>query len=222
MDASHHHTGNGTSHHNGSAAHNGGSFQHHREVEDTVHKIEKILQHNPHDLAHVYTEIEHLRRHDPKHFNADLHFVNKELHAHKYFPNIEIVQHDHVGKHNLGKHHIGRHDVGTHTIDKAIQLAGLPVTAANEAAVIKIVQRESSWNPNVTNHKDRNARAGHPSTGLMQTIPSTFKEYALPGYNTNIHDPLSNLVAGIRYAQAKYARGGRSGVEVVASRSGGY
>jgi hypothetical protein len=107
-------------------------------------------------------------------------------------------------------------------IDQALQLAGVPVTAQNEAAVNKIVQRESGWNPNITNNWDSNARAGHPSTGLMQTIPSTFKQYALEGYNTNIHDPLSNLVAGIRYAQARYARGGESGVAVVASRSGGY
>ncbi|HEY9717097.1 MAG TPA: transglycosylase SLT domain-containing protein [Trichormus sp.] len=96
------------------------------------------------------------------------------------------------------------------------------MTAQNEAAVNKIVQRESGWNPNITNNWDSNARAGHPSTGLMQTIPSTFKQYAIEGYNTNIHDPLSNLVAGIRYAQARYARGGESGVAVVASRSGGY
>jgi hypothetical protein len=107
-------------------------------------------------------------------------------------------------------------------IDQALKLAGVPATAENEAAVNKIVQRESGWNPNITNNWDSNARAGHPSTGLMQTIPGTFQRYALPGYNSNIHDPLSNLVAGIRYAQARYARGDRSGVAVVASRPGGY
>lgn len=107
-------------------------------------------------------------------------------------------------------------------IDKALELAGLPATASNEAAVNKIVTRESGWNPNAVNNWDSNARAGHPSRGLMQAIPSTFHKFALPGLNNNINDPLSNMVACIRYAQSRYARGGRSGVEVVASRPGGY
>lgn len=107
-------------------------------------------------------------------------------------------------------------------IDRALELAGVPVTPENEAAVNKIVTRESSWNPNITNNWDSNARAGHPSTGLMQTIPSTFHQYALPGLNSNIHDPLSNLVAGIRYAEARYGGHGMSGVAKVASRPGGY
>jgi hypothetical protein len=282
-DGSHH---IGSSHHNGGASHNGAS---HHQVEHTVHHIEKVLDHNPHDFSHVFKEIDHLRRHDPKHFRADLHEVNKELHAQKYLPHLQIVQDDHSGKHHRAEHgydiiakdpslkHLPGHytavstshhtpressalhhayhrmqhgnlwnrslegghgadggydknAVGGHVpdgvkkdlIDKALELAGLPATASNEAAVNKIVSRESSWNPNVTNHTDINAERGHPSTGLMQTIPSTFRQYALPGYDSNIHDPLSNLVAGIRYAQARYARGGRSGVEVVASRPGGY
>lgn len=107
-------------------------------------------------------------------------------------------------------------------IEKALKLAGVPVTEQNIAAVNKIVTRESGWNPNITNNWDSNAKAGHPSTGLMQTIPSTFKAFALPGMNNNIHDPLSNLVAGIRYAEKTYGRGGVSGVARVASRPGGY
>ena len=63
-----------------------------------------------------------------------------------------------------------------------------------EAAVNTIVTHENGWNPNAINLTDSNAAAGHPSQGLMQTIPSTFKEYAMPGYNSNIDDPLSNLV----------------------------
>lgn len=89
-------------------------------------------------------------------------------------------------------------------IDEALKLAGLPVNAANEAAVNLIVQRESGWNPNAINLTDKNARAGHPSQGLMQTVPGTFHRYALAGYNSNIDDPLSNLVAGIRYSKARY------------------
>jgi hypothetical protein len=289
-DSSRRHLGGSSSHHHTDSHHAGGSH-HNNGVEHTVHNIEKILHHNPHDFAHVYHEVDNLRRHDPKHFNKDLDKVNKELHAHKYLPNLQIVQDDHMGKNhkvehgydviskdkNLPKgnytvvstsHHTpkesgaerhayhsmhykhgkyngwnqsaegghggdggfdnkavgGRVPEGAkkELIDKALQLAGLQATPSNEAAVNKIVSRESAWNPNITNNWDSNAKAGHPSTGLMQTIPSTFKQYALPGYNSNIHDPLSNLVAGIRYAQARYAKGGRSGVEVVASRPGGY
>ncbi len=96
-------------------------------------------------------------------------------------------------------------------IDEALTLAGYDLkdmTPAErqqlEAMVNLIVEHESSWNPNAINLTDSNAAAGHPSQGLMQTIPGTFNEYALPGYNTNINDPLSNLVAGIRYADSRY------------------
>jgi len=121
-----------------------------------------------------------------------------------------------------------RHAVGGHIpegarkdlIDQALQLCNLPVTAQYEAALNCVVQRESGWNPNITNNWDRNWREGHPSTGLMQTIPGTFAEFALPGYDDNINDPLSNLIAGLRYAQHRYRKYG--GILYVASRSGGY
>jgi hypothetical protein len=112
------------------------------------------------------------------------------------------------------------HGVRKELIDKALALAGLPQDARHEAAVNQIVTRESGWNPNITNDWDINARRGHPSTGLMQCIPGTFRRFALPGYNSNIHDPLSNLVAGIRYAEAQYHK--RGGLLYVAGRSGGY
>jgi hypothetical protein len=105
-------------------------------------------------------------------------------------------------------------------IDQALQLCGLPATAEYESAVDCIVQRESGWNPNITNNWDSNYIAGHPSTGLMQTIPETFRRWALVGYDDNINDPLSNLIAGIRYAQHRY--GNRGGILYVASRPGGY
>jgi SLT domain-containing protein len=38
----------------------------------------------------------------------------------------------------------------------------------------------------------------------MQTIDATFAAHALPGYNKDIYDPLSNLIAGERYALADY------------------
>ena len=38
----------------------------------------------------------------------------------------------------------------------------------------------------------------------MQVIDPTFRAYAMPGYNTDIYDPLSNMLASIRYAVARY------------------
>ncbi|HEY9774789.1 MAG TPA: transglycosylase SLT domain-containing protein [Planktothrix sp.] len=165
--------------------------------------------------------------HDAPHESNRLKNAYRSMHnKHGHYNGWRQSTEGHGGAH--GGHYDGA--VGGHVpegarkdlIDKALNLAGVPVTPENEAAVNKIVTRESGWNPNVTNNWDSNARAGHPSTGLMQTIPSTFQKYALPGMNSNIHDPLSNLVAGIRYAQARYSRGDRSGVAVVASRPGGY
>jgi hypothetical protein len=63
---------------------------------------------------------------------------------------------------------------------------------------------ESGGNPSAINGWDINARLGHPSQGLMQVIPSTFSSYALPGHNSNILDPLSNIIAAIRYTWSAY------------------
>ncbi|MBX9674586.1 MAG: transglycosylase SLT domain-containing protein [Candidatus Obscuribacterales bacterium] len=91
-----------------------------------------------------------------------------------------------------------------HLIENALRLAGVSPSDANIAAVNTIVQKESSWNPNAVNDWDSNARKGTPSKGLMQTIGPTFRQYALPGYDKDMTDPTSNLVAGIRYATARY------------------
>ena len=48
-----------------------------------------------------------------------------------------------------------------------------------------------------------NAAAGTPSAGLMQTIAPTFDAYALPGHG-DIYDPVDNIIAGVRYALARY------------------
>lgn len=99
-------------------------------------------------------------------------------------------------------------------IEKALQLSGAPVTEENVSAVNLIVQKESSWDPRAKNDGDRNAKQGNPSEGLMQTTQTTFKENALPGYES-ITDPLSNLIAGIRYSVKRY--GSLSEVPGVAS-----
>lgn len=96
-------------------------------------------------------------------------------------------------------------------IVKALEIANKPVTDANIAAVNLIVQHESSWNPNVQNDWDSNARKGIPSQGLMQTIPPTFNSHKdrtgqveAAGHSNSIRDPLANLVAGINYSYSRY------------------
>jgi murein DD-endopeptidase MepM/ murein hydrolase activator NlpD len=66
------------------------------------------------------------------------------------------------------------------------------------------MQTESSGNPRAINNWDINAKNGVPSKGLMQVIDPTFKAYAMDGYNTDIYDPLSNIIASIRYTVSRY------------------
>lgn len=88
-------------------------------------------------------------------------------------------------------------------IEEALIKAGVPASLANISAVNLIVQRESSWNPNIVNTWDSNARKGTPSKGLMQTIGPTFNSYSIPGHK-NIFNPVDNMIAGIRYSVSRY------------------
>lgn len=82
-------------------------------------------------------------------------------------------------------------------IAKALGMLGLP--QALSKGVKTIIMHESGGNPNAINNWDSNARAGIPSEGLMQTIPSTFKACVLPSLaNRSITDPVANITAGIR------------------------
>lgn len=81
---------------------------------------------------------------------------------------------------------------------------GGALSATDVQAVELIIHYESSGDPNAINNWDSNAAAGIPSQGLMQDTPPVFQQYAVPGYNTNILDPVSNIVAGVRYARARY------------------
>lgn len=87
-------------------------------------------------------------------------------------------------------------------IMQAIQLTGVPASWAGPLSVL--IGRESGGNPNAINNWDSNAAAGHPSQGLMQTIPSTFTAYHQPGTSFNILDPIANIAAGINYIKAVY------------------
>lgn len=91
-------------------------------------------------------------------------------------------------------------------IDAALAADGIPRSdwPRWEAGLNVLIGRESSWNPNAINLTDSNARAGHPSQGLMQTIPSTFNAHrnaSLPG---GITDPVANIAAGVNYILSRY------------------
>lgn len=83
-----------------------------------------------------------------------------------------------------------------------------------------IIQHESGGNPNAINNWDSNAKAGHPSQGLMQTIPSTFSAYVPKGMaGAPITDPVANIAAGIQYILSRY--GGINNVPGVVAVSQG-
>lgn len=89
------------------------------------------------------------------------------------------------------------------TVIQALNMTG-QYSAANVERTLYQMQTESGGNPMAINLWDSNAKKGIPSKGLMQVIDPTFKAYAMPGYNSNIYDPLSNILASIRYAVSRY------------------
>jgi len=87
-------------------------------------------------------------------------------------------------------------------IAAAIADTGVPASWGGPLGVL--IMRESGGNPNAINLTDSNAKAGHPSQGLMQTIPGTFEAYRDKNLVDNIRDPVANIVAGINYIKARY------------------
>lgn len=86
-------------------------------------------------------------------------------------------------------------------IMSAIGLTGVPASWANDLGIIAM--HESGGNPNAINNWDINAQEGHPSQGIMQTIPSTFAAYMVPGHG-NILNPIDNIAAAIGYIKSRY------------------
>lgn len=86
-------------------------------------------------------------------------------------------------------------------VKQALKLTGQPMSLA--AGLVRAAKAESGGNPRAVNNWDINARLGHPSKGLMQTIDSTFNAYKMKGHG-NIWNPVDNLIASIRYMIARY------------------
>ena len=96
-------------------------------------------------------------------------------------------------------------------VSKVLGMEGLSQRLLNQ--VLFQISTESSGNPKAINLWDSNAKAGHPSQGLLQTIPSTFKKFHWPGTSFNIDDPMANIAAAVNYADHTYGptlmRGGK-------------
>lgn len=86
---------------------------------------------------------------------------------------------------------------------KALRMEG-QLSAANLNALLNQMRTESNGDPNAINMWDINAKNGVPSKGLMQVIDPTFRSYARSPHNKNIFDPMSNILASIRYTKSRY------------------
>ncbi|MEV6606850.1 transglycosylase SLT domain-containing protein [Kutzneria sp. NPDC051319] len=86
---------------------------------------------------------------------------------------------------------------------KILQENGVDTSKMSENDIWAIIQHESGGNPQAINLWDSNAKAGHPSKGLMQCIDSTFQSNKLPGHD-DIYNPVDNIIAGVRYSIARY------------------
>lgn len=89
------------------------------------------------------------------------------------------------------------------TVARALKMEG-QYSAANVIRTLFQMRTESGGNPKAINLWDSNAKKGTPSKGLMQVIDPTFKTYARKGFDKNVYDPLSNILASIRYAVSRY------------------
>ena len=86
---------------------------------------------------------------------------------------------------------------------QALMMTG-QYSQANLDRLLYQMKTESGGNARAINNWDINAKRGTPSKGLMQVIDPTFRAYAMPGYDKDVYDPLSNMLASIRYAVARY------------------
>ena len=90
-----------------------------------------------------------------------------------------------------------------HQAKQILVAHGVPAHRIQAKAIAVMIQHESSGNPRAVNRWDYNAQVGTPSMGVMQVIRPTFNAYKLPGHN-DIMNPVHNIIAGVRYALARY------------------
>lgn len=84
----------------------------------------------------------------------------------------------------------------------AMAITHTPMSYLN--GLMTIAKRESGFNPKAINLWDSNAKAGHPSQGLFQTIPSTFAAHRNKSLPNDITNPIANAVSAINYMNSRY------------------
>lgn len=68
------------------------------------------------------------------------------------------------------------------------------ISGADISHIMNVIQHESGGDARIVNNWDSNAKAGHPSKGILQFIDGTFRKYAVAGH-TNIYSPFDQLLA---------------------------
>lgn len=82
----------------------------------------------------------------------------------------------------------------TEAIKHAAKMMNVNLDQNGLNAVLRRINQESGGSETVTNNWDSNAQAGHPSTGLLQYIQSTFDKWKVQGYE-DIHKGFHQLLA---------------------------
>lgn len=68
------------------------------------------------------------------------------------------------------------------------------ISGADISHIMNVIKHESGGRADAVNHWDSNAKAGHPSKGILQFVQSTFDNYAVAGHH-NIMSPFDQLLA---------------------------
>ena len=84
--------------------------------------------------------------------------------------------------------------VSPELVKAAAKLMHVDVSAGDVSHILNVIQHESGGKAGAVNNWDSNAKAGHPSKGILQFVQSTFDNYAIPGHH-NILNPLDQLLA---------------------------
>ncbi|MFD7873714.1 transglycosylase SLT domain-containing protein [Streptomyces sp. NPDC059766] len=99
---------------------------------------------------------------------------------------------------------------------EACERTGAPAAwvtgAGNDANLLTLIRRESSFNANAVNQADVNATGPRQadgarlncSRGYAQVIPGTFAEHHQAGTPNRIYDPVANVAAAINYIWQRY------------------